>query len=287
MGGNVATNDPQDALRSGDVLACKAAQMERVKAAPGEAKERAFLSQIFMVEGDWDRAVKQLQMLADLQPDAIDLVTDYCAALAAERARIEVMAGRAAPSIMGEPGAWLAKLVEALRLDAAGASVVAYALRNEAFAEAPASPGEVDGTQFNWLSDADNRLGPVLEAVMNGEYHWIPFNAIATIKFEPPKDLRDVVWTVGIITLTNGGEWPILVPTRYPGSDTLAGADSAHALARQTDWSVLHDDHYKGIGQRMFATDEKDIALLDVRELTFHQPDRPDVAISDIISDGG
>jgi len=235
----VATNDPQEALRSGDVLACKAAQMERVKAAPGDAKERAFLSQIFMVEGDWDRAVKQLQMLADLQPDAIDLV-------------IDVMAGRAAPSIMGEPGAWLAKLVEALRLDAAGASAEAYALRSEAFAEAPASPGEVDGTRFNWLSDADNRLGPVLEAVMNGEYHWIPFSAIATIKFEPPKDLRDVVWTVG-----------------------------------QTDWSVLHEDHYAGVGQRMFATDETDIALLDVRELTFDQAERSDVTIDDIVSDGG
>ena len=213
----MATTDPQEALRSGDLLACKAAQMERVKAAPGDAKERAFLSQIFMVEGDWDRAVKQLQMLADLQADAIDLVTDYCSALHAEKARVEVMAGRAAPAIMGEPGAWLAKLVEALRLDAAGAAAEAYAMRSEAFAEAPATPGEIDGTRFQWLSDADNRFGPVLEAVMNGEYHWIPFSAIATIKFEPPKDLRDVVWTVGIITLTNGGEWPILMPTRYPG----------------------------------------------------------------------
>ena len=283
----MVTNDPQDALRSGDLSACKTAQMERVKAAPGDAKERAFISQIFMVEGDWDRAIKQLQMLADLQPDAIDLVTDYCAALAAEKTRIEVMAGRAAPSIMGEPGAWLAKLVEALRLDAAGASAEAFTLRGEAFAEAPASPGEIDGTRFNWLSDADNRLGPVLEAVMNGEYHWIPFNAIATLKFEPPKDLRDVVWTIGIITLTNGGEWPILVPTRYPASDTLAGAEDVHALARQTDWSVLHEDHYAGVGQRMFATDETDIALLDVRELSFDQPERTDVTIDEIVSDGG
>ena len=283
----MAMTDPQDALRSGDMVACKAAQMERVKAAPGDAKERAFLAQIFMVEGDWDRAIKQLQMLADLQPDSIDLVTDYCAALAAEKTRAEVLAGRAAPAIMGEPGAWLAKLVEALRLDAAGATAEAYALRSEAFEEAPASPGEIDGTKFAWLSDADNRFGPVLEAVMNGEYHWIPFNAIATLTFEPPRDLRDMVWTVGIITLTNGGEWPVLVPTRYPASDLKAGAEAGHALARRTDWSVLHEDHYAGLGQRMFASDETDIALLDVRELTFEQPERGDVSIDDITSDGG
>ncbi len=265
-------------------MACKAAQMERVKSAPGDAKERAFLAQIFMVEGDWDRAEKQLKMLADLQADAIDLVTDYCAALAAERMRVDVMAGKIAPAIMGEPEAWLAKMVEALRLDASGANADAYALRNEAFAEAPAVPGTIDGKTFQWLSDADNRFGPVLEAVMNGEYHWIPFNAIATLTFEPPRDLRDMVWTVGIITLTNGGEWPVLVPTRYPGSDLKAGAEDGHSLARRTDWSVLHEDHYAGLGQRMLASDEDDIALLDVRELAFDHPDAPDVTIDDIVA---
>jgi len=278
--------NPQEALSAGDVAACKAAQMERVRSAPGDAKERAFLAQIFMVEGDWDRAEKQLKMLADLEADAIDLVTDYCAALAAERMRVDVMAGKVSPSIMGEPGAWLAKMVEALRLDASGAAADAYALRSEAFAEAPATPGSIDGKAFQWLSDADNRFGPVLEAVMNGEYHWIPFDAIATLTFEPPRDLRDMVWTVGIVTLTNGGEWPVLVPTRYPASDSMAGGEDGHALARRTDWSVLHEDHYAGVGQRMLASDEDDIALLDVRELTFDHPDAPDVTIDDIVAEG-
>lgn len=280
-----ATTDPQEALRAGDVAACKAAQMDRVRSAPGDAKERAFLAQIFMIEGDWDRAEKQLKMLADLQADSIDLVTDYCAALAAERMRVDVMAGKVSPAIMGEPGAWLAKLVEALRLDASGAAADAHALRNEAFAEAPAVPGSIDGKAFQWLSDADNRFGPVLEAVMNGEYHWIPFSAISTLTFEPPRDLRDLVWTVGIIKLTNGGEWPVLVPTRYPASDLHAGGGDGHALSRRTDWSVLYEDHYAGLGQRMLASDEDDIALLDVRELVFDHPDAPDVTIDDIVGD--
>lgn len=283
----MATIHPQEALRAGDLDACKAAQIERIKAEPGDAKERAFFAQILMVEGDYARATKQLQMLAELEASAIDLVTDYCAAFSAEETRADVMAGKTAPSIMGEPSAWIAKMVEALRLDAAGASAEAYDLRQQAFAEAPATAGELDGTKFAWLSDADNRFGPVLEAVMNGEYHWIPFETIATIKFEPPKDLRDVIWVVGIVTLTNGGEWPILIPARYPGSDTKSGGEVGHALSRRTDWSVLHEDHYAGLGQRMFASDETDIAILDMRELIFDQPERADVTIDDITNDGG
>lgn len=282
----MATNDPQEALRDGDLDACRAALIEQVKAEPGDVKLRAFLSQIFMVQGEWDRASKQLDMLGSLEEASLDLVTDYRTAIEAEAARAKVMDGTKPPSIMGEPSSWVAKLVEALRLDGANAASEAYELRQEAFAEAPASPGEADGKRFQWLSDADQRFGPVLEAVMNGEYHWIPFDAIATLDFEPPKDLRDVVWTVGIMTLVNGGQWPILVPTRYPRSDTVSGGEAGHALSRRTDWDVLHEDHYAGIGQRMLTTDEDDLALLEIRNITFdHAPDMteetPDPAPAD------
>lgn len=280
--------DPQEALRSGDIEGCRAALTAQIKAEPGDIKLRAFLAQLLMVEGNWDRAGKQLDMIAELDASAIDLVTDYRAALASEATRLDVMAGRKAPSIMGEPSEWIAKLVEALRLDAAGAHEAAYSLRNEAFEAAPTSSGEVDGAKFDWLSDADQRFGPVLEATMNGEYHWIPFDAIVTIDFEPPKDLRDLVWTVGIMTLTNGGQWPILVPTRYPNSDTQSDGEAGHALAKRTDWSVLHEDHYAGTGQRMLTSNEADLPLLDIRNITFdRESDAPAMPEDDTLTDGG
>ena len=36
----------------------------------------------------------------------------------------------------------------------------------------PAAP--IDGKAFAWMADADMRLGPVLEAVINGRYYWVP-----------------------------------------------------------------------------------------------------------------
>ncbi len=35
------------------------------------------------------------------------------------------------------------------------------------------------------------RLGPVIEAMVNGRYFWVPFAAIGELDFDPPADLRD------------------------------------------------------------------------------------------------
>ena len=53
----------------------------------------------------------------------------------------------------------------------------------------------------------DLRLGPVLEVIVNGKYYWMPFAAIATLRCDPPQDLRDSVWTAANLTLHNGGEF--------------------------------------------------------------------------------
>ena len=54
--------------------------------------------------------------------------------------------------------------------------------------------GDIDGTKFDWIADADSRLGPVLEAVIDGKYYWIPFNRVAKVNISRPSDLRDLVW---------------------------------------------------------------------------------------------
>jgi protein involved in temperature-dependent protein secretion len=37
------------------------------------------------------------------------------------------------------------------------------------------------GNLFAWLADADVRLGPVLEAIVDGKYYWIPFGNLSAI----------------------------------------------------------------------------------------------------------
>src|SRR5690606_6570874 len=110
------------------------------------------------------------------------------------------------PLVLGQPAEWLALLIEALRLQAEGEAAQAQAARERAFDLAPATPGRLDGAAFDWVADADPRLGPVLEVVLTGGYYWVPFDRIARIAVTPPEDLRDLVWLPVQLMWTNGGE---------------------------------------------------------------------------------
>jgi type VI secretion system protein ImpE len=218
------------------------------------------------VTGQWPRALNQLEVCGELDAATIPMVTTYREALKCESLREAVFAGKTTPMVFGKPQAWVALLVEALRCDARGDSAAAARLRDDAFEAAPATPGSLDGAPFEWIADADSRLGPVLEAVINGRYCWVPFAALAKLNVEAPSDLRDLVWSAAQLEFSNGGTSVALIPTRYPGS--AEQADSALRLARRTDWLELGATQFRGLGQRVLATSAADAGLLQVREIT-------------------
>ena len=101
------------------------------------------------------------------------------------------------------------------------AGAAAQELRDKAYEAAPAVSGKINDTPFEWIADADSRLGPMLEAVVNGKYYWVPLSAIHELLIEAPSDLRDLVWIPANFTWTNGGQVGWLIPTRYPGSEKV------------------------------------------------------------------
>jgi type VI secretion system protein ImpE len=192
----------------------------------------------------------------------------YSAAIQCERLRSQVFAGKRSPLVFGEPLPWIAGLLQALALQGSGNSAQASQMRDEALSGATATAGTLNGSPFEWVADADSRLGPVLEVLLNGAYYWVPFEHIQSLVLEAPADARDLVWTPAQFTWTNGGEAMGMIPTRYPGSEQAA--DSALRLARKTEWQSLGGEHYAGLGQRVFSSDADEIGLLEVRELILH-----------------
>jgi len=256
---------PQDLIKAGRLTDALVSLQSLVRTDPANAKYRVFLFQLLSVMGQWGRALTQLNVVGELDADALPMVRTYREAILCEALRADIFAGKRAPLIFGEPEDWLGLLVEALRLDAIGREAnAAHAaeLRARAFEAAPASSGSIDGAAFAWLADADVRLAPVLEAVVNGRYFWIPFSRIARIDIEAPADLRDTVWTAASFTWANGAQTVGLIPTRYEGS--IGSALDAVKLARRTEW-----EEGRGLGQRMLASDTADYALMDVRTIEF------------------
>lgn len=258
---------PQQCISDGKLADALAALQDMVRKDAANVRHRIFLFQLLCVMGQWKRALTQLNVAGELDAATLPMVQTYREAIQCEALRDEIFKAAHAPLIFGEPPAWLALLVEALRLDAAGDSARALEARAQAFEAAPAASGTIDGQRFDWLGDADARLGPVLEAVINGRYFWVPMARIRRIAFEAPSDLRDTVWTPATFTWTNGAETVGLVPTRYAGTTT--GAHDALLLARRTEWS----DAGNGLGQRMLVTDAGEYALMDVRVIEFDPVD--------------
>lgn len=258
--------DAREHLRNGDIGAALLALQTQVRSEPANAKLRVFLFQLLCVNGEWDRALTQLNVSGDMDAGTLGMVQVYREALRNEALRREIFAGRKSPLIFGDPQQWIALLLEALKLTAAGETKKAQTLREQAFEEAPATSGQINGTPFEWIADADSRLGPMLEAVINAKYYWIPLSHIAHVKVEKPEDLRDLVWMPAQFTWINGGQAVGLIPTRYPGSEMHA--DQKVRLARRTEWQDLGHDTYIGFGQRMLTTNVDDHPLMEIRELT-------------------
>lgn len=257
--------DAEQLLRDGNPREALQALQARVREAPADASLRIFLFQLLAVLGSWERARTQLDLAGELDASALGMVAVYRQALQAEGMRAEVFAGRRTPIVFGEPDEWVALMFEALRLAALGRDAESQEARARAFDAAPATAGRVDGEPFEWIADADPRLGPMLEAVVNGHYYWVPFGRIRRLVVEAPTDLRDLVWTPAFITWANGGEAAALIPTRYPGSEQ--SEDPQIQLARRTEWLAGGADLYVGLGQRMLATSAAEYPLLQVRQI--------------------
>jgi type VI secretion system protein ImpE len=254
------------AVRDGDLGAALGHLQEQVRKDPSNADLRVFLFQLLSVMGQWERAHTQLNVAADLDARTLAMAQMYREAIRCEMLRADVFAGRKSPLVFGEPEAWIALLIESL-LAGTSAGERAQALRDRAFEEAPASAGTLDGQPFEWIADADMRLGPVCEAVMNGRYYWVPFSRISRIDLDAPADLRDMVWMPAHFAFTNGGESVGVIPTRYPGSES--SDDPQIALARKTAWTEVQPEVFLGVGQRVLATDAGEHALMDVRSIQF------------------
>ena len=220
------------------------------------------------VLGQWERALNQLKVASELDPLALPMAQMYGDAVRCEAIRTAVFEGSKSPMVLGEPEQWLALLIESRLRAGAGEAAQADELRLRAFAEAPASSGDIDGRPFEWVADADSRLGPVMEAIINGRYYWVPFSRVTKVTMEAPEDLRDLVWMPAHLDFDNGGESLALLPTRYPGSE--ASADGAVALARKTVWESIGEDAYRGLGQRLLATEAGETPILEIRSISVH-----------------
>ncbi|MCU7878394.1 MAG: tetratricopeptide repeat protein [Candidatus Thiodiazotropha sp. (ex Lucinoma borealis)] len=257
----------EELLQQGELDEALQALQQAIRKEPSNAKFRVFLSQLLCVIGEWERALSQLDVAGDLDPLNLPMAQTYREAIRCELFRNKVFTGDKSPLIFGDPPEWTAFLIEALRLSGTGDYVQSEKLRSQAFELAPGSAGSIDEQPFEWIADADSRIGPVMEAIVNGRYYWIPMQRLKQVDIDPPEDLRDMVWAPAHLIFENEGEAVALIPARYPATESTS--DPALKLSRKTEWQEPFEGLYTGLGQRMLATNLNEYPLLSTRQILF------------------
>jgi type VI secretion system protein ImpE len=204
---------------------------------PMDTGQRTFLFELLCFSGDYDRAAKQLSVLAQGGAQAELGAVLYYSALHAEKTRHEI-------------------------------------LEKQQFSRdvSAASPsGKLNGRPFKSLRDADPDLGARLEVFAAGACLWVPFEHIASVEMEAPSRLRDTLWRPAMVRAgssfqgTELGE--VLIPALYPFS--WKHPDEAVWLGRVTDWAADDEGNQYPSGQKIWLCDGEEIPFLEIRSLEF------------------
>lgn len=257
-----------EAFKAGDIGAAIAAQQQVVKSAPRDAGARWFLAELLLFAGEAERADRMLD--AAVLDDPSPAVLEFRRLLRAEVVRQQVWAEGRAPKFSSDSATTAQLAVLRATVSArAGQATEAAAAAQEAEAARPRVTGQArmaDGSvvAFDDLRDLDDVLAPMLEVLTTGGDHMlVPFERVATLEFDPPRRPRDLAWRRTAITLRDGTEGVVYVPTIYAGA---ADATDALRLGRETEW-VETAGLTRGRGQRLLLLGEEAVAITDIAAL--------------------
>jgi len=238
-----------------------------IRQRPEDAGLRLGLFQLLALTGRWERALVQIQTAVSLNPRLAPVAQQFRSFVELELVRSAVFGGKRLPGIVGPTPDWLELLLEGRSATTPRRLAAALKAQAKALKLAPARPGNVDGTSFAWLSDADARLGPTIEVYLQCNYNWVPLERIAQIEFEPPREMQDLIWLPVKLTWLNGGTTLAHMPCRYPGTERSDKPELV--LARTVAWRKLGPNYLVGTGVRVLSTDGGDFAITTIRKLTF------------------
>lgn len=218
----------------GEAVACL---QEELRSDPHDVKRRTFLFELLCFQGQFQRALKQLEVIETADPSSYLGTAWFKQVLTAEETRQEMFATGDLPDRLQE--------------------------------ETPLS-GTLNGEPFSDLRDADPRVGPRLEVIAGGRYLWVPLSELSSVKIPPPTLLRDLYWASAELSSFGpdaGEPTEVLLPAMTALS--WQNPDERVRLGRVTEWMELDTGEEAPVGQKMLLVDDEDVPFLEVREITF------------------
>ena len=255
-------------FEAGQLADAQAAAIEEVKKKPTDVGARAFLAELMCMNGELERADKQLDTLSTQIPETAVNVAAFRQLIRAETARREFFTAGRVPEFLHGPSDTMKMHLEASILMREGDKAAAATMLAEAEESRPKCSGECDGEAFDDFRDLDDLLAPVFEVLTStGKYYWVPFEKVDEVEFHAPEVPRDLIWRRAHMVVQGGPDGEVFIPVTYVDADN--SADEALKLGRATDWRGEEGEPITGIGQRTLLVGEEDKPVMTVSSITF------------------
>lgn len=255
----------KELIKEGKLAEARAVLVSTVKNHPGDTASRTMLFQVLLFSGEWDKAGRHLEILADLDSKLMAAVPQYLNLLQCERERAAVASFKSVPSFLPETPAYFEAYYSACQQLQTASDGKGKELFAAVEAKIPVVAGSVNGIEFSGMRNTDDVLAFALEVFAHDRYFWVPFESIRELVITPPQSLLDLMWVSASVTTWGGLSMNGYLPVLYPNSH--AQENEQIRMGRMTDWFSMAGGCVRGVGQQVFVFGDRDMPLLEIREI--------------------
>lgn len=222
-----------------------------LKKQPLDTDIRSAYIELLCVNGELDKADKQINVLLGQAPDTAIGGKNVQQLIRAQQSRMDFSQGGATADVFSDVDAEL-KAIVALQVaiqDHNNADIVSQcaALESARYQSTPTQP-----------RDLDDSLAGYLEVLgTNGKFYLVKFSEISLLEWQAPTSILEQVWRRVHIDIINGPSGDAFIPLTYLNSQS-----DAEKLGRETDWQAISqatdEDEimYQGVGHKMLLIGE-------------------------------
>jgi type VI secretion system protein ImpE len=260
--------NPSELLKAGKLSEARTLLTERVKSSPTDTAARTLLFQALAFQGEWDKAERQLDILAMQKIQAETGVQVYKNLISAEKERLEISRGLRIPSFMTAVPVYFETVLAFREQLRNGNQKEAKKIFKQMEKQVEEISGSAQGQPFSGFKDMDSSMAHFLEIIVHEHCLWIPVSSIRELSIQPPSTLLDLLWAPARIVTWEGLTTNCFIPVLYP--DSASHGNDLVCMGRITDWIDYGGGFYRGLGQHLYLVGDEEKALLELRDIIFN-----------------
>lgn len=259
--------DIKSLILSGELQQAREELTAGVKKSPSNHALRAMLFQVLLFLGELEKAQIHLNIIGSGSQAAQTGHRVYSDLILAEKERREVFQMKQKPSFLPDVPDYLDDYLNAIENIRGKDYDHALELIKKIDIHRPEIKGTINNKPFSSFNDTDIFFSCFIEIFEYERYLLIPVESIREIIIEPPRTLFDLIWIKGNITTWNNMTIGCFLPVLYP--ESYLHDNDMIKMGKLTDWETICGTFSKAAGQHVYQTDDKDIPILEIRNISF------------------